>query len=128
MRKRLCILLAVAICIISGCAQLDDYMPSQGVALSENTKQIGTELQGKHYAKLNSIGCLNSDDAVTAMLANKRSDFETIDHLVRDKRCFVIPTGADIFILKYDKGDIVRARLIDSKQEFYTGRSNLVAQ
>ncbi len=128
MKKRLCILLIVGICIISGCAQLDDYMPGQGIASSENTKQIGTELQGKHYAKLNSIGCLNSDDAETAMSANKRSDFETIDHLIRDKRCFVIPTGTDIFVIKYAKGDIVRARLIDSKQEFYTGRSNLVAE
>ncbi|MGA2027380.1 MAG: hypothetical protein ABSH17_10000 [Syntrophobacteraceae bacterium] len=123
MRKRLCILLAVAICIISGCAQLGEYFPD-----STTPPQSVQELRGTHYAKLNSIGCINSDDAETAMLANKRSDFETIDHLIREKRCFVIPTGTDVLIIKYAKGDIVSARLKDSRQEFYTGRSNLVSE
>jgi hypothetical protein len=127
MKKRLCILFTVAICVISGCAALSDYFPDSG-KLDENTQQNVIELKGKHYAKLNSIGCLESSDAETAMLANSRSDFDTIDHLIREKRCFVIPTGTDIFIIKYGKGDLVSARLKDSKQEFYTGRSNLVAE
>ncbi|MGA7491624.1 MAG: hypothetical protein WB930_19960 [Syntrophobacteraceae bacterium] len=127
MRKRLCIVLAVAICIISGCTQLSEYYPDRS-KYDDNSQQTPSELKGKHYAKLNSIGCVNSDDAETAISAKKRSDFETIDHLIREKRCFVIPTGTDIFIINYSKGDIVSARLKDSKQEFYTGRSNLVAE
>jgi hypothetical protein len=127
MRKRLCIVLAVAICIISGCTALDEYFPDKS-KYDDNSQQTPTELKGKHYAKLNSIGCFNSDDAESAISANKRSDFETIDHLIREKRCFVIPTGTDIFIIKYGKGDLVSARLKDSKQEFYTGRSNLIAE
>lgn len=83
-----------------------------------------TELTGPHYAKLNSIGCLNPVDMEKANGGN----FETIDNLVREKRCFVIPTDTDIIIKERVKGDIVRAMSKDSKQLFYTVRSNLVAQ
>ncbi len=62
------------------------------------------------------------------MLAKNRSDFETIDHLIREKRCFVIPTGIDIFVKERVKGDIVSAKLKDSTQLFYTVRSNLVLE
>jgi hypothetical protein len=120
--------LTVAICIISGCAQMDEYFPNPGKYLDENAQQSVIELKGQHYAKLNSIGCLSSNETETAMLAQKRSDFETIDRLIRDKRCFVIPTGIDIFIIKYVKGDIVSAKLKGSTQEFYTAKSNLVAE
>lgn len=128
MRKRLCILLTVAICVISGCVALSDYFPDQGKQLEENTQQNVTELKGKHYAKLNSIGCMECSDAETAILANNRSDFDTIDHLIREKRCFVIPTDKDIFINKRVKGDIVSARFKDSKEEFFTAKSNLAAE
>jgi len=128
MRKRLYILLTVAICVISGCTQLADYFPDQGRQLEENTQQNVTELKGKRYAKLNSIGCINCTDAETAILANNRGDFDTIDHLIREKRCFVIPTGRDIFINKRVKVDIVSARFKDSKEEFFTAQSNLVAE
>jgi hypothetical protein len=129
MRKRLCVLLTVAICVISGCAApLSDYFPDRGKQLDENAQQSVIELKGKHYAKLNSIGCLECSDAETAMLANNRSDFDTIDHLIREKRCFVIPTGTDIFINKRVKDDIVSARLKGSKEVFFTAKSNLVAE
>jgi hypothetical protein len=128
MRKRLWILLTVAICVISGCVQLADYFPDQGKQLEENTQQNVTELKGKHYAKLNSIGCLNCSDAETAMSANNRGDFDTVDHLIREKRCFVIPTGTDIFINKRVKGDIVSARFKDSKEVFFTAKSNLAVE
>lgn len=128
MRKRLCILLAVAICVISGCGSLNELFPDSGKQSGENTQETSFELVGKHYAKLNSIGCLNSNDMETAMLAKNRSDFETIDHLIREKRCFVIPTGIDIFVKERVKGDIVSAKLKDSTQLFYTVRSNLVLE
>ena len=123
MRKYLCILLTVAICIISGCTEFRDLFPA-----GDNTQPSAEELKGKHYAKLNSIGCLDSNDMETAKLANNRSDFETIDHLIREKRCFVIPTGTDIFINKRVKDDIVSAKFKGSTQVFYTVRSNLVAE
>ncbi len=107
---------------------MGEFFPNPGKYSDESTQQNVAELKGQHYAKLNSIGCLSSNETETAMLAHKRSDFETIDNLIREKRCFVIPTGADIFIIKYVKGDIVSAKLKGSTQEFYTAKSNLVAE
>jgi hypothetical protein len=124
MKKRLCILWTVAICVISGCNILD--LPGAERNLGENTAQNIQELRGAHYAKLNSIGCLHYPDVETAMLANRRGDFDTIDNLVREKKCFVVPTDKDIYITERVKGDIVSVKLKGSTQLFYTVRSSLV--
>jgi len=119
MRKILCIFFTVSLCVISGCSLIiDDVSPNL----------VPIELQGPHYAKLNSIGCLQYNDMEMAKLADHRGDHETIDNLIKEKRCFVIPTGTDIFIFDYAKGDIVSAKLQDSTQLFYAVRSNLVAK
>ena len=129
MRNILCVFIAMAFCVISGCYfAINDDPGNWKKEAQDREPEPSFELRGAHYAKLNSIGCLSSNETETAMLAQKRSDFETIDHLIREKRCFVIPTGTDVLIIKYAKGDIVSARLKDSRQEFYTGRSNLVSE
>jgi hypothetical protein len=122
MRTVLCLFLSVAICAISGCTSLDDYLPDTKSRPEENMHP-DVELQGVHYAKLNSIGCLNCSDMETA----KSGDVDMIDNLIRQKQCFVIPTGTDVFIKERVKGDIVSAMLKGSTQIFYTLKSNLVA-
>ncbi len=125
MRTILCIFFTVALCAISGC-----YYPlgddTSGKLSSPEISQIPVELHGPHYARLNSIGCLQiSDMEITNA---HRSDFDTIDNLIREKRCFVLPTDKDIFITERAKGDIVGAKLEGSTQLFYTVRNNLVAK
>ncbi len=90
--------------------------------------QVPKELQGPHYAKLNSIGCLQYNDIEIIKLPGNQSDFDTIDNLIREKRCFVIPTDTDVFIIQRLKGEIVSAKLGGSTQLFYTVKTNLVAK
>jgi hypothetical protein len=121
-------LFAVVISVIPGCfLAFDEDAPSSGMNLGDKTSQA-TELQGPHYAKLNSIGCLVCNDMEIANAATHKRDFDTIDNLVREKRCFVIPTDADIYINERVRGDIVSVRLKGSTQSFYTVRSTLVAK
>ena len=79
------------------------------------------ELQGVHYAKLNSIGCYNRDDVITTKSAN----FDTIDNLIRRDKCFVIPTDKDILLTGRVMDGIVSAKIKDTSYVFYTYRSNL---
>ena len=79
------------------------------------------ELQGVHYAKLNSIGCYNRDDVITTKSAN----FDTIDNLIRKDKCFVIPTDKDILLTGRVMDGIVSAKIKDTSYVFYTYRSNL---
>jgi hypothetical protein len=122
MREILCIFLAISFCIISGCYLVFD----EGSAPQLPTGPI--ELFGEHYAKLNSIGCYQYNDIVTVGLAHNRSDYDTIDNLIKEKRCFVLPTNTDIFIIKRVQDDIVSAKttIEDATLTFYTPRSNLV--
>ncbi|MGA2936548.1 MAG: hypothetical protein ABSF52_05535 [Syntrophobacteraceae bacterium] len=129
MRKILCIFLTGALCVISGCyLPLGDDLSDAGKQSRPEISQVASELRGPHYAKLNSIGCLAYSDMTMANA--HRSDFDTIDNLIREKRCFVIPTDTDIFIIKRAKGDIdiVWAKTGDPAQSFYTSRNNLVAK
>lgn len=130
MRMFVCMCLAVAMCALSGCFYgLDENTKaSHEQHLGENIKQSIVELQGPHYAKLNSIGCMQPSDIEIVDLATHRNDYDTIDHLIRDKRCFVIPTGVDMFIRERVKDDIVSVKLKGSTEIFYTERSNLVAE
>jgi len=129
MRNLLCVFLTVVICVIPGCyLPFDESSTGSGKQSGEKTSGIATELQGPHYAKLNSIGCLLYNDMEMAQSANRKSDYDTIDNLIREKRCFVIPTDTDIFINERVKGDIVSAKIKDSREAFYTVRSNLVAK
>jgi hypothetical protein len=126
MRKILCIFLTAALCAISGCYLPLGDDPSTLEKQSAELSQIAADLRGPHYAKLNSIGCLQiSDMEITNA---HRSDFDIIDNLIREKRCFVLPTDKDIFIIERAKGDIVAAKLEGSTHSFYTVRNNLVAK
>jgi hypothetical protein len=115
---------AVAILIISGCMIDPDNPRGLGKDTGDQMSQDVNELKGPHYAKLNSIGCLYYDDLMTA----KKGDFDTIDQMIRDKRCFVLPTDTDIYIKERVQGDVVSAKLKGSTQLFYTVRTNLVAE
>jgi hypothetical protein len=127
MRKILCIFLTVALCVISGCfIALDDDPGSSANQSRPVLSDIAPELLGPHYAKLNSIGCFQYGDM--EMANSHRGDFDTIDKLIREKRCFVIPTDIDVFILERARGDIVRAKLGSPAQVFYAVRDNLVAK
>lgn len=115
-----------AVCVISGCG-----LGLYGMDFSNPESQTGgkmvqpiNEFTGPHYAKLNSIGCLNYSDCEMS----KSADFDTIYNLIRDKRCFVIPTDTNVYIIERVKGDIVSAKLKESAQLFYTVKSNLVSQ
>jgi hypothetical protein len=125
MTKHLCILLIVAMCVIPGCGLVD--VPGAEKLRGENTEQNEMDLQGKRYAKLNTIGCTQYPDIETVISAQRRSDFDTIDHLIREKKCFVVPTDKDIFISARVKGDIVSAKLKGETQLFYTVRTSLVS-
>ncbi len=129
MRTLLCICLTVTICVISGCLfQKGDNALDPDNQSGGQMRQVTSEIAGPHYAKLNSIGCLNCDDMETTRSANQKGDFDTIDNLIRAKRCFVLPTDTDIYIKERVKGNIVSAKLKDSRQLFYTLASNLVAE
>jgi len=123
MRKFLCSVLIVASCVISGCIVFDSLpkSPEQQTGEEMNTQ---VELEGAHYAKLNSIGCLHVGDMEIA----KKADFDTISNLIKENRCFVIPTNTDIYIKERVSTDIVSVKLKESKQLFYTVKSNLVAK
>ncbi len=123
MRNLLCMFMAVALCVMSGCIVLDDNTLPSAKETGETMHQE-IEFQGPHYAKPSSIGCVDYADMEIAKLG----DFETIDHLIRKKRCFVIPAGKDVFIKERVKDDIVSAKLRDSTELFYTLKSNLVAE
>jgi hypothetical protein len=126
MRKILGMFLTVAICVIAGCySPWGDDPPISGQLEQQKMMQVAVELRGPHYAKLNSIACLQYNDME---VVRRHNDFDTIDNLIREKRCFVIPTDTDIFINERVSGDIVSARLKDSTRSFYTVRSNLVAK
>jgi hypothetical protein len=119
--------LTVALSVIFGCFYaLDGDSPNRGSQLGEKMPQDVNELKGPHYAKLNSIGCLYYTDM--QMVVDNHNDFETADKLIREKRCFVIPTDTDVFIKERVKDDIVSAKYRGSTQLFYTVRSNLVAE
>jgi hypothetical protein len=109
---------------ISGCF-IDMDNPKGNLNPSgDKMPQDTNELKGPHYARLNSIGCLYYDDMVTA----KKGDFDIVDQMIRDKRCFVLPTDTDIYIKEHVYGDIVSAKLKGSTQLFYTVKGNLVAE
>jgi hypothetical protein len=127
MRTLLCICLTVTLCIISGCIFITDAPSTSGIPTGEKMSSEISELQGAHYAKLNSIGCLQNVDMEKVRLADRQSDFDTIDNLVREKRCFVLPTDTDIFIKDRNTADIVSAKLRGSTQLFYTMKRNLVS-
>jgi hypothetical protein len=89
----------------------------------EKMSQETNELKGAHYAKLNSIGCRTYEDM--RMVVSSHNDFETVDKLIRDKHCFVLPTDTDIFIKDRVDGDIVSVKYRGSRELFYTVRSSL---
>jgi hypothetical protein len=111
------VLLALTICSISGCSLNDEFFFGAGDA--NVTSDPG--LTGAHYARLNSIGCFDYDDIEKI----RSGDTDIIDNLIRQNRCFVIPTDKDIYIQDRVKGDILSARIKDSTQLFYTLKKNL---
>jgi hypothetical protein len=116
------VFLAVTMSVISSCysTAFEPYLHEKpGEEMSTDI-----ELRGAHYAKLNSIGCLQYDD----LEMTKNADFDTIDNLIRSKRCFVIQAGKDILIQERIKGDVVSVKFKGTTQIFYTLRSNLVRE
>ncbi len=111
MRTIFVIFLAEALCIVSGCNSLN---PTNEVC----------NFYGPNYVQSNSIGCKYCKDMEVARLG----DFETVDKLIRNKQCFIIPSETDVFIKERVNGDIVSAKLKGSTQLFYTLESNLGAK
>ncbi|SPF43487.1 exported hypothetical protein [Syntrophobacter sp. SbD1] len=122
MRKLLYTFLTVALFVISGCNPFGEGVLGTGYKAEGVEEQDIVELQGPQYAKLNSIGCSAPDDVQKA----QSHDFDTIDKLIRDKRCFVIPTDKTIYIKERARGEIVSVYFKDTTNIFYTERSNLV--
>jgi len=82
MRKVLCIFLTAALCFISGCIlPLDEDLTHPKKEQQPEISQVPAELRGPHYAKLNSIGCLQYSDIEIAIA--HLGDFDTIDNLIR---------------------------------------------
>lgn len=122
MRILLCMFLVVTTCVISSCfsTELIPYMQDKpGEEMSTDV-----ELRGAHYAKLNSIGCFQYSDLEEA----RKADFDTIDKLIRTKRCFVIQAGKDILIQERIKDDVVSVKYKGTAQPFYTLKSNLIKE
>ncbi|MGA3115362.1 MAG: hypothetical protein ABSF90_13135 [Syntrophobacteraceae bacterium] len=131
MRNILCVFIAMAFCVISGCYfAINDDPGNWKKEAQDREPEPSFELRGAHYAKLNSIGCLTYNDLEMANAAHSRSDFDTIDNLIKEKRCLVLPTDKDILIIGHVQGDIVSAKveLEDTTRVFYTKRSNLVVK
>jgi len=125
MRVLLCICLTAAISVTSGCIFGDNGPFGSGSQAGDKMYQETSELSGPKSAKLNSIGCLSYVDMQT--LIDQHGDFETTDKLIREKRCFVLPTDTEIYVKERVKGDIVSAKLKGSIQLFYTSKNNLIA-
>ncbi|MFZ0930501.1 MAG: hypothetical protein WAN11_17985 [Syntrophobacteraceae bacterium] len=131
MRNILCMFLAVAFCVISGCyLGINDDPGNWKKEAEDSAPQPSFELRGAHYAKLNSIGCLQYNDLEIVNAAHRRNDFDAIDNLIKEKRCFVLPTDKDIFPIREVEGDIVSARteIGDKTLVLYTERSNLAVK
>ena len=122
MRKFLYLVIIAASCLIPGCFGFDT-IPLHSEQQSGEQLQPEAGLQGAHNAKLNSIGCVYLSDVIKI---TKGADFETVSTLIKEERCFVIPTNTDVFIKERIQDDIVSVKLRDSKQLFYTVRSNLI--
>lgn len=114
--------LVAVMCVISSClsSEMLPYLhDNPGEEMSPDI-----ELRGQHYATLNSIGCFQYND----LQITKTAGFDTIDNLIKAKRCFVIPAGTDILIQERIEGDVVSVKLKGTTQTFYTVRSNLIRQ
>lgn len=120
MRMLLCLLLIMAMFVTVGCfnSQMLEEDHSGPDAYAD------FELRGPHFAKLNTVGCLLYDD----FIMTKSGNFDTIDNLVKEKRCFALPTNKVILITGRAKGEIVNAKIQESGQVFYTDRRNLILQ
>lgn len=123
MKKLLFISLIASTCFIWGCTLWSDAPKTENKPEDELQSHLN-ELQGPHYAKLNSIGCVNYSD----MAVLKSGHFDTIDSLIREKRCFPLPTDVDILVIERSGGDIVKAKIKDEPRYFYTFINNLVAK
>jgi len=121
MKVVMCVLLSLAICIVAGC-MLNDQMISAIRDQPSSDVPPDLELRGDHYAKLNAIGCYQYDD----LQSTKSGDFDIIDKMVREKRCFVLPTDTNIVITERVKGEVVHAKVKDTTKAFFTFRNNLV--
>lgn len=121
MRTLLCVFLTVAMCIILGC-NIYEFFPKSKTP-EEDLLYNDIELGGVYYIKLNSIGCFQSND----LEMTKSADFETIDNLIKAKRCFVIPTDTVVLIKERTTIDIVNVKRKGSTESFYTVKSNLLA-
>ena len=122
MKTRIYLLLIVTLCIAFGCDVTKQYFYEDVEKQKGEEMHTPPEFQNARYAKLNSIGCLEFND----MEKVKSGGSDTIDNLIRQNRCFVIPTDKDVFIAAIFKGDIVSAKFRGSTQLFYTLRTNLV--
>lgn len=123
MRTLLCVFLIVAVGVMFGCMITPGMFTTPEGQAGDKMNQETNELKGAHYAKLNAIGCNSFSDM--QLVASHNNDFEIADKLIREKRCFVIPTNIDIFIKERVQGDIVSAKFRDSAQVFFTVRSSL---
>jgi hypothetical protein len=124
MKTILYMLVVVAICAISGCSPFNFDTSDPDRQSGADLHREVHEFQAPHYAKLNSIGCRDYGD----LELTKSGNFETVDNLIKEKRCFVIPADADVFISERVKTNIVSAKYRDSRELFYTFESNLVAK
>jgi hypothetical protein len=120
MKAVMCVLLSLTICIIAGCINEQIISAIRDKPGSDDPSDY--ELRGDHYARLNAIGCYQYDD----LQSTRSGDFDIIDKMVREKRCFVLPTDTRIIITERVKGEVVNAKVKGTNQPFYTFRSNLV--
>ena len=123
MKIHIYVLAILTLCIAFGCDNLKDYFYEDVTTLKGEQLHQDAELQGARYAKLNSIGCLDLNDMEKA----KSAGSDTIEDLIKQKRCFVIPTNTDIFIADRVRSDIVSAKFRGSTQLFFTLKTNLGA-
>jgi len=119
MRVLFCACLVLAVCVTFGCG----FMPGNEkfnpeTQPGEKMAQDTNELKGAQYAKLNSIGCYNIPDM--RIVAANPGDFDAIDKLIREKRCFVLPTDTDIYVKERAQGDILCVKFRGSTKQFYT--------
>jgi len=79
-----------------------------------------------YHAKPDTIACMTYANLKYLSKSMSQSDYATVNTLVQQKACCVLPTDQELFIVEFrDNGEIVNARIKDDPFTVWVLFSNL---
>ena len=99
------------------------------IACSTDTKYNtfqSKDINVPYHAKPNTIACMTYENIKYANESALRSDYATVNTLLQQKSCFIVPTDQELYILEYkDNGEIANVHSQNDLFSFWLLRSNL---